>query len=141
MFVLNEAAALLDPVDVNLLQKIVPEKNPPNKDETRDEGEAGEVVHVFGHLGDIRESVWTNERQKHDFSKGDVQAGQAENDKGHRRQPMPKPLKGLEAKHLPAGAPFRDRDTPDDQIAGTQKPHAAPTHDSSAPYPPHPTTQ
>src|SRR5260370_38518302 len=79
MVVLNEAAALLDPVDVNLLQKIVPEKNHPNQEETRDECEAGEVVHVFRHLGDIRESVWTNERQKHDFSKGEVQAGQAEN--------------------------------------------------------------
>src|SRR6202035_2827983 len=85
---LDEAAALLEPVDVYLFQQIVPEKNHDDQDEPRHEREADEVVHVLRRLRDVGERFGADERQKHDLAEGDVQAGQAEDNERDRRQPM-----------------------------------------------------
>src|ERR1700738_5540862 len=103
MLRLNETAALLDPVDVDLLRKIVPEEDHDDQDETHHEGGAGEIVYVLRRLRDARERIRADHRQQPHLAEGDIQAGQAKHDERLRRQPMPKSFNGLEAKNLPTG--------------------------------------
>src|ERR1700684_321805 len=100
MLILDEATALLDPVDVNFLWKIVLEEDRDDQQKPGHEGEAGEIVDVLGGLRNIRERLGPDQRQKHDFSEGDIQTGQPQNDEGYRSQPMREPFKGLKAQDL-----------------------------------------
>ena len=81
----------------------------------------------------LGEGLRADHRQQQDLAEGDVEAGQAENDEGHRRQPMRKSLEGLEAENLLPGAPCRDPEPSHDQIGGAQNRDHAEDHDRAAP--------
>ena len=60
----DEPATLLNPFDIDPRQQIVPEEDHRDKDQPCHEGEADEVVQIFGSLGEIREYFRTDERQQ-----------------------------------------------------------------------------
>src|SRR5882757_5509328 len=100
MFVLDETSALLYQIEIDLCRKVVLEEDHDDQDEPGHECEAGEIVQILRNLGDIRERIRADQWQQQNLPEGDVEAGQAENDEGCRRQPMRKTLKGLEADDL-----------------------------------------
>src|SRR6266481_8182953 len=110
MLIPDKTTALLEPVNVLLLRKIVLEEDDRDQDEASHEGEAGEVVHILCSLSHVRKCIRTDEWQEHDLAECDVQAGKTENDEGYRRQPMRKAFKRLEAKDFMSGAPCRNSD-------------------------------
>src|SRR3979409_511402 len=133
MFGLDEAAALSEPVDVDPLQKVVLEKNYRDQNEAYHEREAGEVMHILCRLSDFRESIRTDEGQEHGLAESNIESGEAENDKGHRRQPMRKTFKGFEAKNLFPRSSCRNSDFADDQIGQTQNNDHTDDDDCAAP--------
>src|ERR1700739_2571835 len=102
MSVLDEPPTLLDPLEVDLLRKIVLEEDCDDQKEAGHKGETREIVNVLCCLRDAREGVRADQRQQQQLPEGDVKAGQAENDKGYRGEPMRETLEGPEAGDLNA---------------------------------------
>ena len=108
----DEAPALPQPNDVHLARDIVSHPHGADEYKPSNEREAHEVMNVFGRFGKGAESVGSDERQQHDFSEGDIQAGQGEQDERYCRQPMRKALERVEAPHLGSGRPAEIRSRP-----------------------------
>ena len=111
----DEAAALLEPLDVDLIRDIVLDPNDRDQNEAEHEREAHEIVGVFGGLRERAKGVRSDQRQQQLLPEGDVEPGQAQNDERHRRQPMHEPLERAEAQDLASGSPFRDADPSEDE--------------------------
>src|SRR6266446_9266395 len=99
----DEAATVLDPFDVDLLRDVVLNPDRDNQHESDDERDADEIVGVFGELRLAAERLGPDHWQQQDLAERDVQAGQAEDHEGYRRQPMRETLEGVEASHFLAG--------------------------------------
>src|SRR2546423_12856153 len=97
MLRLDETAALLEPIDIDFSRDVVLEPLRDDENEADDERKAGEIMNVFGGLRDAAEGVRAEHRQEQNFSKGDVQPGQAEDDEGHGRPPVRGGLESAEA--------------------------------------------
>ena len=129
----DESAALLDPVGVHLFEEVVAEKNHRDQDQACHECEAGEVVQVLCRLRYVRKRFRADQRQKQNLAEGDIQAGQTENDKGYRRQPMRETLKRLEAEDFLSAAPCCNPQASHDEIGGAENHDHAEDHDRAGP--------
>src|SRR5258708_22096165 len=105
MFRLDEPVTLLKPFDIDLRRKIVPEEDRDDKDEAGHKREAAKIMDVLGDLRDLREGLRADQGQQHDLAEGYIEPGEAKDDKGHRREPMRKSLKGPESEHGAPGPP------------------------------------
>src|ERR1700688_3891708 len=101
MLPLDEAAALLQRVDVPLARDIVLDPDRHDQDEADHEREADEIMCVFRGLREARERLRADHRQEQHLAESDVEAGEAKNYERHGRKPMREPLESGEAVHLP----------------------------------------
>src|SRR5260370_35188943 len=133
MLRLDEAAALPDPIDVDLLRDVVLDPERDNKHEADNERGADVIVHILDGLGQASKRLGSHGRWRHDFPERDVQPGQAEYHEGRSGQPMREALEGVKAQHLPAGPPLRNPERPYDQIGGAKNHDHAEDYDRAEP--------
>src|SRR5262245_13717551 len=114
---LDESTALSEPLNVGLIRGVVLDEDRDDQDETDEECEAREIVHILGGLRECAEGVVADRWQQQVLSEGDVQPGNPENDERHRGKPMREPLDCLEARHLASRSPRRDANPSEDEIA------------------------
>src|SRR6266403_984955 len=129
----DEAATLLDPIDVDLLRDVVLNPDRDNQYESDNERGADEIVRVLGDLRLAAERLGSDHWQQQDLAEYDVQAGQAEDHEGYGRQPMRETLEGVKAGHHLPGTPCRNAKPPDNQIGGAQSRDHAKDHDRTEP--------
>jgi len=81
-----------------------------HQDDADHEWEAHEVVRIFGPLRERAKRILSNQRHQQFLTKCHVQAGQAQNDEGDRRQPMHEPLERIKSRHFATGPALRNPD-------------------------------
>src|ERR1700722_6637849 len=116
----DEAAALLHPIDVDASRNIVLDPKSNDQDQTDDEREADEIMHILRGLREVAERLGPDDRQQHELPESDIQPRQTEKDERHRRQPMREALEPSESAYLSTGTPGRNTDPHDDEIGKRQ---------------------
>jgi len=80
----DEAAALLHPLQIDLVRNVVLQPERHDHRQANDEGEAHKVMNVLRELGERAERLGSDDGQQHQLAEGDVQAGQAEDQEDKR---------------------------------------------------------
>src|ERR1700704_4602754 len=101
---LDEAAALLEPFNVDLVGDVVLDKDHDDQREAEHERKGHEIVRVFGGLRERAEGIRSDQWQQQPLSEGDVQPGNPENAERGRRQPVGEPLERIETRYFASGS-------------------------------------
>ena len=116
MVVADDAAAALDPVDVDAVRDVAADPHQQDQDHAEREWEAQVVMGVLGPLRPGREGIEPDQRQQHRPAEGDVEAGDGEHDEAGRRHPMHETLDRGEPHEHAAGAAVLDLHHAADQV-------------------------
>ena len=108
MIVPDNAAAALEPFDVEPVREIAADPHQEHQHDAEGEGEAQIVMRVFRPLRPVGERSGPHQRQQQRLAEGDVEPGDGENDEAGCGHPVHEALEGREA-HDACGrsGPFR----------------------------------
>src|SRR4051812_47179696 len=108
MVITNDAAAALEPFDVDAVRNISSEPHQKDQHDAERERKAQIVMYVFGPLRPGREGFTAKGPGEQRPTKGDVETGDRQDDEASCSHPMHEPLERGETDHGAAGAATLD---------------------------------